>query len=212
MSGRPPLAAAHGLATGALERSVFGPARALLLAGARGRVLEVGASAGANLAWYPPTVERVDLCEPDPRLRRRLDRRVASRTWPFPVAVHAAAAGGPFPSAGYDTIVSTLVLCSVPDPEATAAALRSALGEGGRVAYLEHVRAGGLRGRLQRLEAPLWGRMAPGCHLDRPPTAALRSAGLVPVEQRWLRLPPPFLLAVAGQAIVRVRPTPDAAP
>ena len=196
--------ATHGI----LERAAAGRAQALLVAAARGRVLEVGAGTGANLASYAPTVDRLDLCEADRDLRRRLEQRVAHGSWPFPVAVHAAAPEGPFPSGPYDTIVSTLVLCSAPDPAATASALRGVLAERGRLLYLEHVHAGGLPGRLQTLLSSRWGRVAGGCQLDRPPTAALRSAGLVPVEQRWLRLPPPFLLAVAGHAIVRVRPSP----
>ncbi len=202
------LLAAHGVLRGPVERSVVGPVRALLLAGVRGRVLEVGAGTGANLAWYPSGVDHVDVCEPDPLRRRRLERRVAAGSWPFSVAVHAAAPEGPFLAASYDTVVSTFVLCSTPDPEATASALRRALAGGGRVAFLEHVRAGGPAGRVQALLSPRWERMAGGCHLDRPPTSALRSAGLVPIEQRWLRLPPPLVLAVAGQAVVRVRPSP----
>ncbi len=208
MTGHPLLAAVYDLATAPLERSVLAPARAQLLAGAHGRVLEVGAGTGANLAWYPAGVDSVDLCEPDPHMRRRLGRRVASLQRPLEVTVHPAAATGPFPSATYDLVVSTLVLCTVPDPQAVAAALRGVLAPEGRIAYLEHVQAGGLGGRLQSRLSPLWGHVAGGCHLDRPATAALRSAGLVPVEQHWLRLPPPLLLAVAGQAIVRRRPAP----
>ena len=209
MPGPPP--PAHAAVTAPLEGPLLGPARDRLLAGARGRVLEVGAGAGANLARYPRAVDRLDLCEPDPGRRRRLERRVASRPWPFEVAVHPATAAGPFPAAPYDMIVSTLVMCTVPDPQATAAALRGALAEGGRVAYLEHVHGGGLPGRLQARLSAAWQRLPGGCHLDRPATAALRAAGLVPVEQQWIRLPPPLLLAIVGQAVVRSRPT-DAAP
>ena len=209
---RPRRVAAHGVLAAALERSVPDRARARLLAGARGRVLEIGAGTGANLPWYPPTVDRLELCEPDPHRRSRLEQRVAERSWAFPAAVHAAPPQGPFPAGSYDTIVSTLVLCSAPDPAVATSALRSVLADGGRVAYIEHVGAGGLLGRLQVLLSVRWEHLAGGCRLDRPPTSALRSAGLVPVEQWWLRLPPPFLVAVAGQAIVRVRPFPEAPP
>jgi len=199
-------AAAHDVLTAPLEASVLGPTRARLLGGAHGRVLEVGAGAGRNLSSYPPGLGSLDLCEGDPRLRRRLEQRVASQPWPFPVAVHAADSDGPFPAAGYDTVVATFSLCRASDAAATASALRSALAEGGRVVYLEHVNAGGVEGRLQALLSPRWIRLPGGCRLDQPPTAALRSAGLVPVEQRWVRLPPPLFLAIAGEAIVRTRP------
>ena len=203
-------AAAYDVARAPLERWKLADARARVLAGASGRVLEVGAGTGANLRWYPSAVDHVDLCEPDPDMRRRLERRLDGGRWAFSTAVHGAAAGGPFPADAYDTVVTTMVMCTVPDPAAAAAALRAVLADDGRVLYLEHVHAGGLRGRLQSLVTPPWARVARGCHLDRPATAALRGAGLVPVEQRWLRLPPPLFLAVEGAAIIRVRPDPTA--
>jgi SAM-dependent methyltransferase len=198
--------AAHDVVLAPLERSRLGPARGRVLAGARGRVLEVGAGRGANLSWYPPTVDHLDLCEADPGRRRRLEERVASRRWPFSVAVHDAGPKGPLPDDGYDAVVATLLLCSVADPAGVIAALRAGLAEHGRLHYLEHVQAGGVAGRLQSALGPWWARLPGGCHLDRPATAAQRGAGLVPVEQRWLRLPPPLGLAVEGQAIIRVRP------
>lgn len=202
----PLAAAAYDVLTAPLEGSTLGAARRRLLAGAGGRVLEVGAGTGANLRWYPSDVDHVDLCEPNRHMRRRLERRVASRAWPFSVAVHDVTAEGPFPAAGYDVIVSTLVLCTVPDPAAAAAALRAALADDGTLRYFEHVHAGNLLGRLQSAVTPLWARVAGGCHLDRPATAALRGAGLVPVDQRWVRLPPPLGLAIEGRAMIRVRP------
>jgi len=212
MHGRPLFAAAYDVMTAPLERSRFGPARGRILARASGRVLEVGAGTGANLEWYPAAVAHVDLCEPDPHMRRRLERRLARGRWPFSVAVHAADAEGPFPAAGYDVIVATLLMCTVPDPAAAATAMRAVLADDGRLCYIEHVHAGGWLGRVQSAVAPLWARVAGGCHLDRPATAALRGAGLVPVEQRWLRLPFPLGLAVEGEAIIRVRPSERPAP
>jgi len=194
-----------------LERSTLGAARARVLAGVSGRVLEIGAGTGANLGWYPATVDHLDVCEPDPHMRRRLERRLAQGRYPFTVAVHEVAADGPFPAPPYDVVVATLVLCSVPEQATVTAAIRSVLADAGRFCYLEHVHAGGLRGRLQSVLSPHWARRASGCHLDRPATAAVRDAGMVPVEQRWLRRPPPFFLAVEGEAIIRSRPAPDAA-
>lgn len=190
--------------------SSTGSSRARLLSGASGRVLEVGAGVGSSLGCYPPEVDHLDLCEADPRKRRQLEGRLAGGDWPFTVAVHDAPAEGPFPGQGYHVVVVTLVLCSVAEPEASAAALRAVLADDGRLSYLEHVHAGGLAGRLQSVLSSPWAGVTGGCHLDRPPTAALRSAGLVPVEQRWRRLPPPFFLAIEGEAIVRVRPAPRA--
>jgi SAM-dependent methyltransferase len=199
-------AAVHDRLAAVLERSTLGPARGRVLARLSGRVLEVGAGTGTNLAWYPPAVAHVDLCEPDPDRRRLLEDRLAARRLHFSTDVHDAGAEGPFPGDRYDAVVSALVLCSVPDPAAAAVAMRATMADDGRLCYLEHVHAGGLTGRLQAALTPLWARLAGGCHLDRPATAAWRNAGLVPVEQRWLRLPPPLGLAVEGEAVLRTRP------
>ncbi len=50
--------------------------RAGLLAGATGRVLEIGGRTGANLAHYGPAVESPTVAEPEPATLKRLRRRV----------------------------------------------------------------------------------------------------------------------------------------
>jgi protein-L-isoaspartate O-methyltransferase len=42
-----------------------------LLTGLRGRVLEVGAGAGTNFGYYPPTVTEVVAVEPEAHLRKK---------------------------------------------------------------------------------------------------------------------------------------------
>ena len=47
-----------------------------LLAGASGRVLEIGGGTGAeNLPFYGPAVESLTVTEPEPPMLRRLERR-----------------------------------------------------------------------------------------------------------------------------------------
>jgi SAM-dependent methyltransferase len=85
-----------------------------------------------------------------------------------------------FPDGSFDTIVSTLVLCTVPDPAAAAARIRGWLAPGGRLLYLEHVRSPGWwSSHLQRAITPLWTVMVAGCHLDRDTLGALRGAGFL---------------------------------
>lgn len=52
-------AAVYDRATGSMERAGLAAWRAELLEGVRGRVLEVGAGTGANLAAYPQGLERL---------------------------------------------------------------------------------------------------------------------------------------------------------
>ncbi len=153
--------------------------RARLLDEARGRVLEIGGGTGLNLARYPGAVESLTVIEPDPFMARRLRERAGSRL-DFPVeVVEAPAETLPFADAAFDTVVSTLVLCTVGDPAAALAQVRRVLAPGGRLLVLEHVREpeGGRLARWQdRLERP-WGWIAAGCHPNRDTAATLRAAG-----------------------------------
>jgi SAM-dependent methyltransferase len=158
------------------ERSWLGEQRHRLLAGASGEVLEIGGGTGVNLAHYGD-VERLVVTEPEEPMRRRLEQR--ARSWARPVVVQDASAEHlPFADSSFDTVVSTLVLCTVRDPSAALAEIGRVLRPGGRLLFIEHVRGEGRRGRVQQRITPLWRVLAGGCHPDRDTVAAIRRQGL----------------------------------
>ncbi len=157
------------------ERGWLGSRRAGLIAQAGGEVLEIGAGTGANLGHYR-SVERVVAAEPDPAMRVRLARHLAGATVPVEVSDAPAERLG-FPDASFDTVVSTLVLCSVVDPDAALAEMRRVLRPGGQLLVLEHVRGEGRRARWQDRVTPLWRRVGAGCHPNRDTVAAIVRAG-----------------------------------
>jgi SAM-dependent methyltransferase len=172
-------AAAYARLEPRLEAAGLGELRGRLLASARGRVLEVGAGTGANLDWYPrEAVTSIVASEPDGAMRRHLARRLGTWDGP-PVAVHSRGLPGLDVDGPFDTIVCTLVLCSVGDVSRGLAELRSLLHPDGRLLFLEHVGVGGLGGSVQRLVTPVWARLAGGCRLDRDTIGTLRAAGFV---------------------------------
>src|SRR3954447_14473790 len=170
------------------ERRGMAARRGELLASARGRVLELGAGTGLNLRHYPDGVDLV-VSEPDPGMRARLERRAAGRA----TVIDAGAEALPFPDASFDTVVSTLVLCTVADPAKALAEVRRVLAPGGRLLLIEHVRAS--EPRLERRQdrfAGLWHACAMGCRCNQPTVELLERAGLS-VEQlapsRWRGMP-----------------------
>lgn len=151
--------------------------RRRLLARAAGRVIEVGAGTGLNLRHYPGEVEEVLAVEPDPYMFRRLVRAMERARVPVRLA-RASAAELPAGDGAVDTVVMSLVLCSVPDVGAALAEARRVLAPGGRLLFFEHVRAEDVRlARWQnRLERP-WGLFGAGCHPNRDTLASIGAAG-----------------------------------
>ena len=181
------------------ERRGMAARRGELLASARGRVLELGAGTGLNLRHYPDGVDLV-VSEPDPGMRRRLERRAAGRA----TVVAAGAEALPFPDGSFDTVVSTLVLCTVADPDAALAEVRRVLTPDGRLLLIEHVRAEAPRlARRQDRFAGLWHACAMGCRCNQPTLELLERAGLS-VEQltpsRWRGMPSLVTPLVVGTA------------
>jgi ubiquinone/menaquinone biosynthesis C-methylase UbiE len=151
--------------------------RVELLAGATGRVVEIGAGNGINFPHYPRSVAEVIAIEPEPYLRSQAEKAAVSA----PVAVRVTpglADALELDPASVDAVVACGVLCSVPDQAAALAEFRRVLRPGGELRFYEHVRSRrpGFA-RWQSRVDPLWTRMFGGCHADRDTLSAIERAG-----------------------------------
>jgi ubiquinone/menaquinone biosynthesis C-methylase UbiE len=188
------------------EKAGLAERRATLLSQASGRVLEIGAGTGLNLEHYPEAVEEVVLTEPEEPMAKRLETRLATFGRRSSV-VRAPAEELPFEDDSFDTVVCTLVLCTVRDPVRSLAEVRRVLRPGGRFLFLEHVRAEepGLARWQDRL-APPWRWVNRGCNLNRPTPELIRRSGFESVEIERGEMPkaPPIVKPlVVGSAIAR---------
>lgn len=161
-----------------VERRCLGAVRSTLLAQSSGRVLEVGAGTGANLPHYPEGAYPL-VSEPDRDMRLELRSKFAGEVAraPFPRVLAAEAERLPFGAAAFDCVVVTLVLCSVRDPLEVSREIRRVLVPGGRLLFVEHVRAAGRHGAWQDRLQPLWSAVGCGCHPNRDTPAILQKAG-----------------------------------
>ena len=158
----------------ASEKAGLTEIRRAALAPARGRTLEIGAGTGLNADLYPDAVTDLVLAEPEEPMARRLRARVGDRAR----VIDAAAYPLPFDDGAFDTVVSTLVLCTVPDQAAALREISRVLASDGQLLFVEHVRAHdpGLAKWQDRLVRP-WGFVGRGCRPNRDTAAALRDAG-----------------------------------
>jgi ubiquinone/menaquinone biosynthesis C-methylase UbiE len=174
------------------ERAGLAQRRADLLGQAGGHVLELGAGTGLNLPHYPDGLEELVLTEPSPPMVTRLERR-AKQSGIATSVMAADAERLPFEDDRFDTVVSTLVLCTVDEPQRAIDEIARVLRPGGKLLFLEHVRAETPRlARWQdRLHRP-WHAFAAGCNANRATVDMLRESPLrveAVERERWSWMP-----------------------
>ncbi|HEX7058964.1 MAG TPA: class I SAM-dependent methyltransferase [Solirubrobacterales bacterium] len=189
----------------ATEEAGLREMRRELLAEARGRTIDLGAGTGANIGLFPDAVTELVLAEPDPHMAKRLRQKLPELGEDAEI-VEASAQQLPFEDASFDTAVFTLVLCTVPDPAAALTETARVLKPGGRMLFIEHVRAedAGLAHWQDRLEKP-WRFLADGCHCNRDTVATIEASPLTVerVEHGQLPKSPPLVKPlVRGTALL----------
>lgn len=173
--------------------------RAALIAGASGRTLEIGAGTGLNLEHYPSAVEELVASEPFGPMATQYRERATAGDREVDV-IEAPAERLPLPDRSFDTVVCTLVLCTVDDPEAAVAEVARVLRPGGTFLYLEHVRSPdpGLARWQDRLHRPWW-VFGHGCNCNRDTVATIADSALEPgpVERDQMPKSPPIVRPLA---------------
>lgn len=155
-----------------IERLGLGRWRRWLVEGASGLTLDVGCGTGRNLPLFDARIRVIGL---DPARESLL---AARRRAPGVPLVQGDAQALPFRDAAFDTVVSGLVFCSVPNPGRGLTEIKRVLRPGGTLRMLEHVRATGrLKARVQDRWQPLWTRLSGGCHWNRETERTVEAAG-----------------------------------
>jgi SAM-dependent methyltransferase len=162
---------------GAMEKKPFlREKRRQLVSPAEGRVLEVGGGTGFNLPYYPATVTSITVTDPVDGMLRRTRAR-AAKVGKEITATKASAEELPFEDGSFDTVLASLVLCSVRDQDRALAEMRRVLKPGGRYLFLEHVRSDDPKvARKQDRMTGLWRRLCFGCHPNRETLPHIESA------------------------------------
>lgn len=143
---------------------------------AKGRVLEIGVGTGMNLRRYRDG-ETVAAFDPDGAslnyAREKLNGNAAS------IRLYQARAEElPFSDESFDSVIGTLVFCTIGDPERGFAEVRRVLKGGGAFRMVEHVRsANRIVAGAQDAMTPMWKMVADGCHLNRDTLSAVERAG-----------------------------------
>ncbi|WP_051670641.1 class I SAM-dependent methyltransferase [Bryobacter aggregatus] len=146
----------------------------VLLGQLSGQVIEIGPGNGVNLQYLPAGVAWTGF-EPNAILAAEIAVPPGGKLWAQEFC------GG---EERFDGAISTLVLCSVADLDATLRQLFASLRPGGTFIFLEHVAAAAAtpQRRSQDRWQPLWSCCAGGCQPNRDIEQSIRAAGFV-IEQ-----------------------------
>ena len=157
----------YDLLLGPLDKWKLQALRHELVSQATGETLEIGAGTGLNLMHYSKAVPILVALEPDASMRDRAKNRSHTANTQF---IDGNVESLPFQDGIFDSVVATLVFCSVEHPDTGLKEIYRVLKPGGKFLLLEHVRRNTpIAGRFLDALTPLWSKIGSGCHLNRNP-------------------------------------------
>lgn len=169
-----------------LEISGLSEKRKALVSSTCGDILEIGPGTGANFKFY-----NFDSIMSLTLLDLSISQKVKSYDFPQNTFVHyidGSAEDLPFDSNSFDSVVFTLVFCSVPNPLKGLKEVYRVLKPGGKLYFMEHVLSDHrlLNGAMNKVN-PLWSKVANGCNINRDALSLIKQTNfdILEYESFW---------------------------
>lgn len=158
-----------------------------------GKILEIGPGTGPNLSYYPSDIQWIGI-EPNPFMHSYLQKEADKLGLNIDIRIGTAEKLDAEDNS-IDTVISTLVLCSVPNLSNTLQEILRVLKPGGRFLFIEHVAAPNstfLRS-VQNTVKPVWQVLGDGCNPNRETGIAIENAGFASVDYQKFDAPVPLV-------------------
>ena len=166
-----------------LEKGKFKSIREDLLQKASGSVLEIGSGTGVNFPLYQ-SVTKVTAIEPSQQMIERSRKKREMSIVPIHI-MKESAEHLPFSDHTFDTVVATLALCTIPNPEAAIREMKRVCKPEGKILLFEHVRMDNpILSKLQDCLTPFWRKACDGCCLNRDTVQLIKQNGLEIVNKK----------------------------
>jgi SAM-dependent methyltransferase len=171
-----------------LERSLY-KKRHALLSTLDGDILDVGSGTGVNFSFYNEDT-RVTAVEPSQSMLNIAKNKIGDhRNIDFhQKGINDKGLEDHLMPQSFDAIVSTLVLCTIPDPALALDKFKRWLKPDGKLVILEHIHAQNSVNRsIQKIINPAWKFCGDGCNLTRDTDELVRQAGFQPVSEEYFK-------------------------
>jgi len=155
----------------------------------RGPILEVGAGTGVNFDLYPEEVE-VYAIEPSTPMYKKAIKKAKDKPniHVYNIGLEDLSSIKEIPTK-FQYILSTLVLCTIDDPNEGAQIYNQLLTSDGKLLVLEHIHSGeNFYGKVQKLINPIWKPFADGCNLTRRQDLILKEQDFKPINEKYFKL------------------------
>ena len=178
--------------------------RKKLLNQVEGHVLEIGAGTGFNFPYYSNQC-KVLACEPSLPMLKKAEKNLQNHPPSADIQLIHTGVGSPdlethIPDTGFDAIVCTLVLCTIPYPNEAIDQILSWLKPGGKLFLLEHIHARtSLKKRIFNWINPFWKLLSEGCNLNRNTDQLIKSKGVIIEKEQYFGKSVPFYMAVLSK-------------
>jgi ubiquinone/menaquinone biosynthesis C-methylase UbiE len=155
------------------------------VAHAVGKVLEIGSGTGLNLPFFPSSCSLISIDLNSNHQDEFLKKRISA---PCKVEyVRMDAQHLAFPDNSFDSLIITLALCTINDPDSALLEFSRVLKPGGSFLVIEHIFSDQpVIAELLDWLTPAWKKIAHGCHLNRRTNESIPTAGFVPGYVRYL--------------------------
>ena len=117
---------------------MFSKWRKQMLKDASGKTLEVGIGTGKNIPYYPENVDLIGIDFSEKMISKAKEKITGSKNIQL---LEMDAQQMQFDDNAFDTVVTSCVFCSVPDPVLGLKEIRRVSKDGGKILMLEHVRS-----------------------------------------------------------------------
>ena len=175
--------------------------RKQLLSNLNGKILEVGAGTGVNFPLFPKDAA-ILACEPSLAMFKKAQAKLEHSNYTAQIKLIHAGLGSPeleshIPEEGFDGIVCTLVLCTIPNATLAMSQMIDWLKPGGKLFIMEHIHAkSGFKRHFMDLINPTWRFFSEGCNLNRDTDQLIKSYPLIIEQEKYFGRGVPFYMAI----------------